>query len=59
MGQIDPNWMSPFAGHASEKSTTHVVMVKAFDWLKTVLAPAYEPPVYNEHHVDGGYTPEP
>jgi acetyl esterase/lipase len=32
-GQLDPNYDSPLAGHASEKSRVHIVMVTAFDRL--------------------------
>ena len=34
---VDPNYKSPFAGHASEKSKTHIVMVTAFERLWTLL----------------------
>ena len=32
-GQADPNYRSPLAGHASERSTTHIVMKTAFSRL--------------------------
>jgi acetyl esterase/lipase len=32
-GQLDPNYDSPLAGHASEKSRVHIVMVTAFERL--------------------------
>ena len=38
LGNVDPNYRSPLAGHASEKSTTHIVMVTAFDRLYKILA---------------------
>lgn len=45
-------YKSPFAGHASEKSTTHIIMIKAFERLaKTVKG--YQPTGYNENFVDG------
>lgn len=49
-------WISPFAGHASEKSTTHIVMVTAFEWL-TKLFEGHIPSGNNQHLVDGRYTP--
>jgi acetyl esterase/lipase len=36
-GAIDPNYRSPLAGHASEKSTTHIVMETAFERLWTLM----------------------
>ena len=53
---LPADYTSPFAGHASEKSTTHVIMVTAFDQLAKVVG-GYQPTLYNEHHVDGGWTP--
>ena len=51
-GQLDPNYTSPFAGHASEKSTTHIVMVTAFEQLWQLFdKPAIEG--YEESVVDG------
>lgn len=49
--QVDPNYMSPFAGHASETSTVHVVMKTAL----ARLAGLYdgEPHCRNETIVDG------
>lgn len=45
-------YISPLSGHASEKSTTHIIMVKAFERLaKTVKG--YQPTGYNENLVDG------
>lgn len=49
-------WISPFAGHASEKSTTHIVMVTGFEWLEKLFK-GHVPTGNNEHLVDGGYTP--
>lgn len=37
LSNVDPNYRSPLAGHASEKSTTHIVMVTAFDRLWKIL----------------------
>ena len=36
-GQLDPTYRSPLAGHASEKSTTHIVMNVAFDRLWAIV----------------------
>ena len=35
-GQADPDYRSPLAGHASERSTTHMVMRTAFDALTRI-----------------------
>ena len=40
---------SPFAGHASERSTTHVVMVKAFERLWSLVDDGVEFASYAEH----------
>ncbi len=53
---LPSDYTSPFAGHASEKSTTHIIMVTAFDRLAAVVK-GYQPVSYKEHHVDGGWTP--
>lgn len=45
-------YMSPFAGHASEKSTTHIIMVTAFERLAEAVK-GYQPTLYNEYLVDG------
>jgi hypothetical protein len=37
-GQLKPDYVSPLAGHASEKSTTHIVMNVAFDRLWAIVA---------------------
>jgi acetyl esterase/lipase len=50
--RVDPNYKSPLAGHASEKSTTHIIMVTAFERLAAVLA-GEVPTTYSEHYVDG------
>lgn len=52
-GQLDPNYKSPFAGHASEKSTTHIIMVTAFDRLWSLIEQDEAPGVYREFFVDG------
>lgn len=59
-GQADENYRSPFAGHASEVSETHIVMVTAFDRL-WALFDGEEPGPYREFMVDGemGIYPEP
>lgn len=51
-GAAGQKYMSPFAGHASEKSTTHTVMVTAFERLAEVVK-GYQPTLYNEYLVDG------
>jgi hypothetical protein len=51
-GQLDPDYTSPFAGHASEKSTTHIVMVTAFERLWSLLG-GEDPGPYREFLVDG------
>lgn len=53
MNNVDPNYRSPLAGHASEKSTTHIVMVTAFDYLWSVLD-GNGPTAYSETIVSGG-----
>ena len=52
-GQLDPDYRSPLAGHASERSTTHIVMVTAFDQLTRILH-GEVPQGYDEIFVDGG-----
>jgi hypothetical protein len=37
IGRIDKNYVSPLAGHASEKSTTHIVMETALARLWTLM----------------------
>ena len=49
---LPANYKSPFAGHASEKSTTHIIMVTAFERLAEVVK-GYQPDLYNEYLVDG------
>lgn len=51
--QVDPNYRSPFAGHASEKSQTHIVMVTAFDRMWSLVEEANKPGPYTETVVDG------
>lgn len=50
--QLDPEYNSPLAGHASEKSQTHIVMVTALDRLWT-LVDGEAPGPYREFFVDG------
>ena len=52
-GQLDPDYKSPFAGHASEKSTTHIIMVTAFERLWQLMDENEAPGVYREFFVDG------
>lgn len=51
-GAAGQKYMSPFAGHASEKSTTHIIMVTAFERLAEIVK-GYQPTLYNEYLVDG------
>ena len=53
LSNVDPEYRSPLAGHASEKSTTHIVMVTAFDYLWSVLD-GNGPTAYSETIVSGG-----
>ena len=46
------NGSSPFAGHASEKSDTHVVMVTAFERLWALVDDGLAPETYREFFVD-------
>lgn len=59
-GQLDPNYDSPIAGHASEKSEVHIVMTTAFDRL-WALFDGKAPGPADEHVVDGeiGVLPTP
>ena len=54
--QLDPDYTSPLAGHASEKSTTHIVMQTALERLWALMAGA--PPVDGECVING-QTPDP
>jgi hypothetical protein len=51
-GAVQEGYTSPLAGHASEKSTTHVVMVTAFDRLAELVR-GNEPGPHREFLVDG------
>jgi acetyl esterase/lipase len=51
-GALDPNYDSPLAGHASEKSRVHIVMVTAFDKLWGLFK-GEEPGMGREFIVDG------
>lgn len=51
--QLDPDYKSPLAGHASEKSTTHIIMATAFDRLWRLMDAHEVPGVYREFLVDG------
>lgn len=57
-GQIDPNYTSPLAGHASETSFAHIVMTTAFDRL-VALYRGEIPECRSEHLVDGAAAPVP
>ncbi|HEX2039055.1 MAG TPA: prolyl oligopeptidase family serine peptidase [Acidimicrobiales bacterium] len=50
--QLDPNYKSPLAGHASEMSTTHIVSVLGFERL-TALFNGQAPDCTREHVTDG------
>jgi acetyl esterase/lipase len=52
------DYRSPLAGHASEMSTTHIVMVTAFEQLDRMLADGYGAGMA-ETVIDGEWTPEP
>ena len=52
-GQLDPDYRSPLAGHASEKSQTHIVMVTAFERLWSIMDDDEAPGPYREFMVDG------
>jgi hypothetical protein len=56
IGRANKDYVSPLAGHASEKSTTHIVMQTAFDRLWALMTGA--PPVDRECAVNG-QTPGP
>ena len=57
-GRIDPTYKSPLAGNASEKSTTHIVMVTAFARLSRLID-GFAPESYDEIFVDGEEGPQP
>jgi acetyl esterase/lipase len=50
-GQLDPDYNSPLAGHASETSQTHIVMATALDRLWGLVKGVA--PAHNEYFVDG------
>jgi len=50
-GKLDPNYTSPFAGHASETSTVHIIMKTAFERLVALYRG--EVPCRQETVVDG------
>ena len=52
-GQLDPNYTSPFAGHASETSTVHVVMKAGWDRLTWIYRNGYLPDCRQETVIDG------
>lgn len=54
LSNLDPDYRSPLAGHASEKSTTHIVMVTAFERLWGLVDNGETPGgPYREFFVDG------
>ncbi len=50
--QLDPNYRSPLAGHASEMSTTHIVSVTGFERLAAIFD-GDVPTCTGEYVVDG------
>lgn len=52
--QLDPEYQSPLAGHASERSTTHVVGTTGFDRLTAIFAG--DVPTCDREHVVVGRT---
>ncbi|MCA1726888.1 MAG: alpha/beta fold hydrolase [Actinobacteria bacterium] len=50
--EADPDYTSPLAGHGSEKSDTHIVIVTAFQRLWALVA-GEQPGPYREFFVDG------
>lgn len=56
--RIDPNYTSPFAGHASETSFAHIVMKTAFDRLVAIYKGEL-PECTTSHVVDGATPPAP
>lgn len=51
--QLQDDYRSPFAGHASEKSKTHIVMVTSFERLYALYDDGVVPPPYSETLVNG------
>ena len=51
--RLDPSYTSPFAGHASETSTSHIVMKIAWDRLTWIYRDDYLPDCRQETVVDG------
>lgn len=51
--QVQDDYKSPLAGHASEKSKTHIVMVTSFERLWALYDEGQVPPQYEETHVGG------
>ena len=49
-GQLDPDYRSPLAGHASERSTTHIVMRTAFEALTKIYTSAWRDCDADWHH---------
>ena len=52
-GQLDPSYRSPMAGHASERSTTHIVMREALDTLSRIYSDEWTV-CDGEWHLEGG-----
>ena len=52
MTNVDPNYRSPLAGHASEKSTTHIVMETALERV-VALFDGHRPGPYRECTANG------
>lgn len=58
VNNIDKSYTSPFVGHASEKSTTHIIMRTALDALESLHKPDPNEDLgcWREAHVDGQST---
>jgi hypothetical protein len=57
VGNVKPDYVSPLAGHASEKSTTTLVMRQSFAALRDIYtAPTLAKGCYREYLVDDGVT---
>lgn len=56
LGNFKPDYVSPLAGHASERSTTNIVMRTALDRLTGLYAGEDDPKCTREIHVDGQNT---
>ena len=53
LSNFDPTYTSPLAGHASERSTTNIIMRLALDRLTSLYLGEDNPKCIREIHVDG------